>query len=221
METVFRDEKLYQSVNIPVMNLLPSGGGRLLDCGCGTGETARYLASQGWTVTGITISAEEQRLASEHCERVLLANLEEGLPEDVGDGYDVVLMSHVLEHLRDPTNVLRDAKRVLAPSGVVVVGLPNVLQYPFRLDFLMGKFEYDRYGIMDDTHLRFYTFKTGADLLRSNGFRILTAGSQGSFPLWKVRKILPASVVDRINQWACRWRPGLFGFQHMYVAQPE
>jgi len=211
-------EKIYRNAgNLPLLDLLPVGGGRALDCGCGAGDNARILRSRGWRVTGITLSEDEQRLAAEHCERVFVADLEEPLPDAIGVGYDAVVLSHVLEHLVAPERLLRRVKNLLSPSGVVVVALPNVLFYPVRLRALLGRFDYASDGIMDATHVRFYTFESGLALLRENGFEVLKALAEGGFPLWKLRRHLPASLVERIDQEACRRRPGLFGRQSLYL----
>jgi 2-polyprenyl-3-methyl-5-hydroxy-6-metoxy-1,4-benzoquinol methylase len=213
--------KMYQnSGNLPLLKLLPmKKGGRVLDCGCGAGDNARILRSLGWRVTGITVSPKELKIASASCEEIYLNDLDQGLPETVGNGYDIVLMAHVLEHLVEPTKFIEDVKRVLAPNGMIAVALPNVLTYPNRIRMLVGKFEYTSGGIMDETHLHFYTFASGADLLRSTGYRIVVAKADGGFPLWKLRNILPASFVNRLNTWVCRKWPGLFGFQSLYLAE--
>jgi SAM-dependent methyltransferase len=215
-------EKIYRNDgNLPLLDLLPVGGGRALDCGCGAGDNARILRSRGWRVTGITLSAEEQRLAAEHCERVLVTDLEQPLPGDVGSGYDAVVLSHVLEHLVAPEPLLSRIGGLLSSRGVVVVALPNVLFYPIRLRALFGRFEYTPGGIMDATHVRFYTFESGLALLRENGFEVVTALAEGGFPMWKLRRHLPPSLVERIDQEACRRSPGLFGRQSLYLARPS
>jgi len=214
-------EKIYRNAgNLPLLDLLPAEAGRALDCGCGAGDNARILRSRGWRVTGITLSQEEQRLAAEHCERVFVADLEEPLPDAVGGGYDAVVLSHVLEHLAAPERLLGRVERLLSARGVVVVALPNVLFYPIRLHALFGRFDYTPDGIMDATHLRFYTFESGLALLRENGFDVLEARSEGAFPIWKLRRHLPTSLVERIDQAACRLRPGLFGRQSLYLSRP-
>jgi SAM-dependent methyltransferase len=214
-------EKVYRNEgNLPLLALLPEGGGRALDCGCGAGDNARILRERGWRVTGITLSEGEQRLASQHCERVFVADLEQPLPDAIGGGYDAVLLSHVLEHLAAPERLLARVKGLLSPRGVLLVALPNVLFYPIRGRALLGSFDYTPDGIMDATHLRFYTFESGLALLRENGFEVVKALADGSFPLWKLRRALPAALARKVDQTACRLRPGLFGRQSLYLSRP-
>jgi SAM-dependent methyltransferase len=214
-------DKIYRNAgNLALLQLIPSHT-RVLDCGCGAGDNARLLQARGSRVVGITISPDEQASASAYCERAYLADLEQGLPQEIGGGFDIILLSHVLEHLRHPERVLQDARRLLAPDGMLAVALPNVLAYSNRCKFLAGSFEYTSGGVMDETHVRFYTFASGKRLLVENGYTVVTALAEGAFPLWKVRNILPARSVQWINRWACQHWPGLFGAQSLYLARSK
>ena len=215
-------ERCYHNAgNPPVLDLLSIVSGmRVLDCGCGAGDNARLLGMRGATVTAITASPAEEQEASKYCEKVLLADLNQGIPAEARSEFDVVMFSHVLEHLLDPAKALRDAARVLKKGGVLAVALPNVLTWRIRLQFLLGRFEYANGGIMDDTHVRFYTFDSGRRLLQTNGFDVVLARAEGSFPLWIGRKILPAQVRQAVDRWASKCFPGLFGFQLLYLATP-
>ena len=215
-------DKVYQKgANAPLLALLPDRpAARVLDCGCGAGDNARILHARGWSVAGITISAREKEQASPYCESVCLADLNEGIPSAVGAGFDVVLMAHVLEHLTRPERLLSDVKGVLSPDGVVAVALPNALFCHVRLQFLLGRFEYREDGIMDETHVHFYSFETASRLLKTNGFDVLTARAHGALPLWRLRKILPSSFVQWLDDGASRRLPGLFGIQFLFLARP-
>ncbi len=211
--------RIYKNAgNLALLDLIASKpAGRALDCGCGAGDNSRILSLRGWDVDGITISPDEHSKASQVCKTVHLADLESGIPPAVSGGYDLVVFSHVLEHLRNPSRVLKDIPRVLGPDGIVAVALPNVLSWRFRLRFLLGQFEYEEGGIMDATHLRFYTFASGRRLLESNGLLISTATVEGVFPL--ARKIrLPSQIVRVLDSFAGSYWPGLFGWQLLYIA---
>lgn len=220
MATLDCAEKVYRNAgNRTLLDALPRGG-RVLDCGCGAGDNARILQARGCAVVGVTISADERRMALPYCEEVFIANLERGLPPEVGRGYDLVLMSHVLEHLRSPERLLRDAAQALAPGGLLAVALPNIANLRSRLDLLRGRFEYTSVGVMDATHLRFYTFASGRRLLADSGYRVERSWAQGYFPLWRLRALLPGPLAERVNRWACARWPELFGVQCLYLARP-
>ena len=131
--------------------------------------------------------------------------------------YDVVLLSHVLEHLVSPGPLLADIKAVLKPDGRIAVALPNALLWRNRLAFLSGRFEYTQQGIMDSTHVRFYTQASGRRLLERHGFRVVHSSAFGGVPLAGARRLLPERVIAWLDQTGCRWKPGLFGVQSLYV----
>jgi SAM-dependent methyltransferase len=218
VSTDLRERVYDNSGNEALLALAPPGPGRALDCGCGAGANARLLRARGFEVTGITLSPGECELAAPHCAHVLLADLEGPLPEMVGGAYDLVVLSHVLEHLRHPERLLAALKPRLRPDGSLLVALPNPLFYPIRLRVLFGRCDYEPGGILDGTHLRFFSFASAAKLLEQSGFRVVEARADGGFPLWRIRKLLPPWTVSRIDAAASRWRPSLFGRQLLYRA---
>jgi SAM-dependent methyltransferase len=213
------NERIYAGSNRPLLQLIaPFPAGVALDCGCGTGENARVLRQMGWRVTGITVSTRELEMASECCEAVLLGDLNWGIPKEARGPFDLVVFSHVLEHLLQPEVALSEARRLLSPDGHIIVALPNVLYWRLRIRFLLGEFKYEPTGIMDETHVRFYTFRSGMDLLRSNGFEIVSTLGDGDLPLPFLRRLLPA-LARFLDQLASRLVPGLLGAQILYVAK--
>lgn len=205
--------------NIELLAMLPSSPGRILDVGCGAGDNARLLDARGWRVTGVTIDPREREAALPFCDDIYLGNLEDGLPHAVTGKFDIVLMSHVLEHLAQPARLLADVRDRLAVTGVIAVALPNVLHYRQRLRFFLGDFTYSEDGILDRTHLRFYTYTTARILLEEHGFEVVEAMPDGSLPLWKLRPLIPADRLARINRWACRRRPDLLAHQSLFLAR--
>jgi SAM-dependent methyltransferase len=213
------NERIYAGSNRPLLQLIaPFPAGAALDCGCGTGENARVLRQMGWRVTGITVSPRELEMASECCESVLLGDLNSGIPQEAVGPFDLVVFSHVLEHLLQPEVALREARRLLGPDGRIIVALPNVLYWRLRIKFLFGEFKYEPTGIMDETHVRFYTFHSGMELLRSNGFDVVSTLGDGDLPLPFLRRLLPA-FARFLDPLASRLVPGLLGAQILYVAK--
>jgi SAM-dependent methyltransferase len=196
-----------------------SAPGRALDCGCGAGDNARRLSGSNWKVIGVTISEQEALLAGNYCESVLIHDLEEGLPRQLEGPFDLVLLSHILEHLREPAPLLADARRLLAPDGVLAVALPNVLYWRQRLDFLTGRFDYAQIGILDRTHLRFYTYRSGRSVLVDNGYEIVRQCVEGFLPI-PFRRQIPKVLIGPADRAASLLLPGLFGWQLLYTARP-
>jgi SAM-dependent methyltransferase len=213
-------ERVYGStLNQAVLSLIERRHRVVLDVGCGSGAHAEVLASNGKTVDGITLSEKEARLARSHCRNVLVYDLERGLPNTLVPPYDLCLCSHVLEHLRNPSPLLTAVHSVLAAGGNLLVALPNLLHYRHRWQLLRGRFDYTSGGIMDSTHVRWYTWETGRELLESHGFVVDRQLADGGFPLPKLRGLLAASAIRSLDRFAVKRMPGLCGWQHLYLAR--
>ncbi len=135
---------------------------RVVDFGCATGYFARFLTNKGCQVTGVEVNSQAAKSAEQYCEKVIVADLDfvslaEILPEQA---FDVAVFGDVLEHLRNPWRVLKETRELLKPEGYVVVSIPNIAHGAIRLALLQGDFEYMELGILDNTHLRFFTRKT-------------------------------------------------------------
>jgi O-antigen biosynthesis protein len=145
---------------------------QVVDFGCATGYFAHLLAQQQCVVTGIEINSEAAKAAEKYCQKVIVADLDfVSVQEILRDRqFDVAIFGDVLEHLRNPWKVLRDTKEILKEDGYVVASIPNIAHGAIRLALLQGRFEYTEFGILDNTHLRFFTRKTVQDLLENSGY---------------------------------------------------
>jgi O-antigen biosynthesis protein len=145
---------------------------KVVDFGCATGYFARLLAARECEVTGIEINEKAAAAAERFCSQVIVANLDftpiqDILPEQT---FDVAIFGDVLEHLRDPWRVLEAVRSILKPDGFVVASIPNIAHGAVRLSLLKGKFEYEKLGLLDNTHLRFFTHKTVRELFETSGY---------------------------------------------------
>lgn len=145
---------------------------RVLDVGCSTGYLARVLGALGNTVSGVEYDAAAAKEAEPDLERLVVGDLESlDLVAEFGPGsFEVVVFGDVLEHLRDPTPVLRSARTLLAPGGSVVISVPNIAHGDVRLALLKGRFRYTKLGLLDETHTRFFTRENLDPFLRDAGF---------------------------------------------------
>lgn len=213
-------ERVYSNHgNSPLIDLLGKGCNRLLDIGCGAGDNAVLIKSRHseCKVFGITHSDAEAELAKKHMEQCWVFDIESELPADlVHQTFDVLIFSHVLEHLRDPAVVLARFTRLLISGGIVLIAVPNVLSWRMRAQFLLGSFEYESAGELDDTHLRFFTYLTADQYLlsKSPDLEVEWKAASGSMPLWWLRRyVFSQSWSKHIDQWGCRHWPNLFGGQ--------
>jgi SAM-dependent methyltransferase len=147
---------------------------RVLDLGCAYGGLAAELVVRGCEVVGVERDPEAAEAARAHCSVVLVCDLDSGELEVLtGLGkFDVILAADVLEHLSDPSKLLEKAQTLLTPGGYLVTSIPNVAHGSVRLALLAGRFPYAELGLLDATHLRFYTRESMCDLLEDAGFAV-------------------------------------------------
>jgi methionine biosynthesis protein MetW len=200
-------------------------GSRVLDVGCGTGATLRELRDAlGCRVVGVEPNARRAEAARAEGIPVLEGTLESLDPASAGR-FDALLLLDVLEHLSDPAALLAQARDWLAPDGCVIASVPNVAHWTVRLDLLRGRFDYTDAGIMDATHLRWFTGKTFRQLFDGAGYRIDASHASsgnwlpvyGQAPPWKW---LGHRRRTRLVHRCKRWWPQLFGCQHVIQARP-
>jgi O-antigen biosynthesis protein len=146
----------------------------VVDFGCATGYLARLLVQRGCRVVGVEISHDAAAIAEQFCERVIVADLDFTAITDIlpDEQFDVAIFGDVLEHLRDPWRTLEQVRSILKPGGYVVASIPNIAHGAIRLALLQGKFDYEKQGILDNTHLRFFTRKSVEELFESSGYLI-------------------------------------------------
>lgn len=182
-----------------------------LDVGCSTGNLGFALkTSKGCSVNGIESNPEAAAVARNRgYDQVFVLDLNNeltALPSNDQE-YDVITCADVLEHLVTPEKVLGHLCRLLRPGGMVVTSLPNVAFALTRLHLLLGNWEYQKYGILDRTHLRFYTIKSGRQMIASTGLQITAVKPYNQFGA--LRYLNPLD----------KWFPTLLAYQFLVVAK--
>jgi SAM-dependent methyltransferase len=145
----------------------------VLDVGCGFATTSEHIQRRGNRVTGIESSDVAVAKAATRIERVIHADLQDfdSVRAKVEKKFDVIIFADVLEHLAWPQSVLAQYLDLLKQGGTVIVSLPNVGLWSVRLSLLAGRFNYADTGVLDRTHLRFFTRRTARELIASAGLR--------------------------------------------------
>jgi len=198
-------------------------GRRILDVGAADGFVSRKLTEHGWRVTGIEGDPALAQAGAPYCERMITANLNREVPEAQGP-FDAILYGDVLEHLIDPLRALVELNRSLVPDGFVIVSVPNIAHVYIRLLLLLGRFDYLDRGILDNTHLRFFTARSLRTLLDDAGL-VVERFSATPAPLYQV---LPerwhkrwVAVTHTINAAIARNLPRVLGYQFIVLARPK
>ncbi|MBU1727419.1 MAG: class I SAM-dependent methyltransferase [Candidatus Omnitrophica bacterium] len=147
---------------------------KVLDVGCNKGYLCKEFKSNGCFTVGIEADAESANLARKFCDNIIVEDLEQLKALPYPDKYfDVMVFADILEHLKDPALCLMQLKRYLNPEGLIIVSLPNIARLDIRLNLLFGKFTYQDSGILDKTHLRFFTLSSAKRILESSGFKVV------------------------------------------------
>lgn len=170
------DSPYWSEARSYVADLIPDSARRVLDVGCndgsfGAGVLVREPGREVWGIEPHDLDAEA---ASRRLSGVVNGFYPDALAEVPGS-FDCISFNHVLEHMVDPWNALRVTKERLAPGGVIVGELPNVRHLPFLLNLTFrGRFDYADSGLLDRTHLRFFTRSSAHDLFESSGYEVDT-----------------------------------------------
>jgi O-antigen biosynthesis protein len=168
-----------------VLALIESGD-HVLDVGCSYGSFAKRLVQKGCVVDGVENYPPAIKVAkSIHNEiyEIDLNNYSE--LSKVIKKYDVISFLDVLEHCIDPSEVLSELKKNLTPKGKIYISVPNIVNLIDRISILRGRFEYEEYGVMDKTHVRFFTRKTAIQLVADHFGSVRCIGYTPRHPLLK------------------------------------
>lgn len=164
----------YDGARQEMLDYVPSSVKMTLEVGCGRGQFSEALR-QRWGVTAWGIEQNETvaREAESRLDRVLVGDVATQLDAVPDATFDCAIFNDVLEHLISPGDVLRETAKKVRPSGWIVCSIPNVLHVSVLKGLLVDRdFRYQRSGIMDETHLRFFTRKSIDRLLREAGLDV-------------------------------------------------
>ena len=208
-------------------NNLPTG--KVLELGCAGGATGKLLKERlpVQSYVGIDISQEAADIAKNHLDRVIVANIEEtDLSSEHGlkpGEFDLLLALDVLEHLYDPWNILAELSCYLRPGGYVVASLPNIQNIAIVQDLIKGNWQYQDAGILDATHLRFFTLEASEKMFSGAGFTMR-----------RIEHVInPSLDMEKVKESGNTYRQGnleianltkkellhLFTYQYIFIAQ--
>lgn len=145
---------------------------KILEVGCSSGYFGAALSEQGHEVWGVEPYAEAAAKAQMVLHKVHIGFVEDFFTKNSDARFDVIVFGDVLEHLVDPVNVLKQSSHFLNENGIVVASIPNVAHLAIRAMVLEGRWDYSNLGILDRTHLKFFTRATIVDLFSESGYKI-------------------------------------------------
>jgi 2-polyprenyl-3-methyl-5-hydroxy-6-metoxy-1,4-benzoquinol methylase len=194
---------------------------RILDLGCSGGLLSERMRALGHHLTSVDVV--ELPEVHGRVDRFIRADLDQGLPSEVRElaPFDIAVCADVLEHVREPEQLLKQIREVLTPRGTLIASVPNFGHWYSRTRTALGLFDYDQRGILDQGHVRFFTRRSFLRRLDDAGFEVMRLEATGT-PL----EILIRGGGGRLqralaglNRASLAMRPTLFGYQ--FVAQCE
>lgn len=218
-------EKYDDKPRLELIPLIPAECRTILEIGCGTGATGWVLkmANPELFYVGLEIDEQAVAVAKTRLDQVFSCDLgrigQESLPFEL-DSFDLLIAADVLEHLYDPWRVLFVLRRYLKANGKVLLSIPNTQNIYLIAQLVTGYWTYQKYGLLDATHIRFFTWKEIERLLLGTGFRIIRCQKQLQTDL--ADKRFPADitignmVLRQIDQEAAEL---LFTFQFLVLAE--
>lgn len=169
-----KNSDYYGGTRIEMLEYFPEGGHRVLDVGCGEGLFGKALKDRfGAEVWGIDINEESVEMAKERIDTVFCNDIVHLLKELPDSYFDAIYFNDVLEHMVDPYSLLENIAPKLSANGVVVASIPNIRYHRVLTQILLKKdFRYETSGVMDETHMRFFTEKSIRRMFLEAGYKI-------------------------------------------------
>jgi predicted TPR repeat methyltransferase len=195
----------------------------VLDLGSGAGLLARRIRPHCRYLAGIELDPEASREGAPFFDQAVTGDLLEGVSGPWREPFDVIVAGDVLEHLPRPERLLALLKPLFARDGILMASIPNVANVTVRASLALGRFSYTDRGLLDRTHLRFYTRRSARALLEESGFRtvfetVTPIPVELAVPALG-RPPLAAPVRGAARALASAW-PTLLGYQFVYEARP-
>jgi len=203
----------YSHSRTEMLKFIPNLSKRILDIGCGEGLFASILKQKfNSEVWGIEINNAAARLAERRVDRLLKGDVTDLIKDLPKRYFDCVVFNDILEHLADPFNLLLKAKDIISEKGVIVCSLPNVRYCHVLKGLIINKqWRYEDCGVLDKTHLRFFTKKSIMQTFRALDYEILTIEGINSVDPYKFFLFNLATLGifndSKYMQFACVARP--------------
>lgn len=162
--------------NVHVLELVPLGARKIFEVGTGSGALAREIRGKCPNVeyVGVEIYEDYADIGRKYCDRVYVENFESPSDQLIDElkTADVVIFADVLEHFMDPWFALERVRRIIDSKAIIIASIPNIQHWSIQYRIMIGDFRYADTGLLDRTHLRFFTRITMVEMFESSGYRV-------------------------------------------------
>lgn len=189
---------------------------RVLDLGCANGNFSSELKKKQCIVHGVEISNVMAKNARKVLDRVIVGNLETMKIDLPKKSYDVILLMDVLEHLFSPQQTLEKAAPFLKEKGRIIVSIPNVANWEVRLELLLGRFDSEKTAILEEGHIRFFTFKKACALFEASGYKVKKYDLVINYPLLLLKIKNRLTFID-IERFLKKYFYRFFAYQYIFI----
>lgn len=191
-----------------------------MDVGCGSGYLAAHIAKLGYRVIGVDVYDNDD--AKKNCAEFHVCNIENEFGVDAKRKFDVIVFADVLEHVRNPEQVLLRARKHLKPKGRIIASTGNVAHLYVRMSLLLGSFNYTERGILDRTHTRLFTRQTFRELFSDCSFKVVDEKCcpipfENIFSGWP----LFSNFLCSLNMLGVWLLPSLFAYQMVFEVRAK
>jgi SAM-dependent methyltransferase len=201
----------YANSRAELIPLIPASAQHVLEVGCAEGVFANTLRETRkplrLEIVGVEINPSAASRAEQVLDAVFVGNIED-IELPFPEHFDCVVLADVLEHLVNPWKALEKVRTYLRPGGCVVSSIPNVQHWRVVLDLLQGRWEYKNEGILDNTHLRFFTRESVRKLFETTGFEVEVLRARVSTPRSRALNSMTGGILEPF-----------LTFQHYVVAK--
>lgn len=189
---------------------------KVLDVGCSKGFIARSLQNSNFDFYGIEFNSKDAKEARKYYKEMKIVDLDNKKIFYKENFFDIILMADIIEHLKDSLGTVKYFTQFLKKNGLMILSTANVANIYVRLKLLFGNFDYEERGIMDKTHLRFFTLKTFRKLAKEANLKIIK-GDFTPIPLPMVASIFEErralNILHKLSYAATKIFPKLLSFQ--------
>jgi 2-polyprenyl-3-methyl-5-hydroxy-6-metoxy-1,4-benzoquinol methylase len=170
-----KDGRYYNHIRHDLIQIIEGNNNKILDIGCGDGQTGWTLKESGKAkeVIGVELLKGPAKRAESRLDKVIHGDVEEITLSFQSEYFDYIILADVVEHLIDPWRVIKMLSTFLSKEGFLIVSVPNIGHWRILKDLIFfDKWEYQKEGILDKAHLRFFTKKSMVEMMREAGFEI-------------------------------------------------